>query len=721
MKKKSRKGKLRTKILIMVLFFLLLLIGVFVSVLFFHSRILTGLVTNTSGKQQIAISKVSDNTMRAVIDSSITRQNELQAAIADNMFAELKSNILTMQSIAEGIFEDRDIITPGVITLPDPADDGIPKAQIIFEEGVDPYTAEYLPYAVIMNDTMVSMYENSATLSDCYIALEDGCLITVDENSANKYDKNGNLISFPTRERPWYIATKEAGELVFSGVVEDSLTGQYCITCTAPVYANGEFIGVVGADYYIDEMLEYTQDATSEGSFIAVINKNGEVIVAPDNNGVFTVETNNGNRNAWASYTSGLSEFIRKGLKEKTGVVVLNVGGKDYYMVASPMKTIGWTVISVVDKEYTEQPTKMMMQEYNEISNSSRGTYRDTVSKMVLVFLIVTVVVLIMAYITAKFVASRISRPIETMTNEIIEAGQNGKMFEMKDSYRTKDEIEVLAEAFDDLSRKTRQYIIDITNITAEKERIGTELEIAQKIQADMLPNIFPPFPERKEFDIFASMDPAKEVGGDFYDFFLIDENHLGLVMADVSGKGVPAALFMMMSKIVIKNFALQGLSPAEILRLTNDTICENNDEDMFVTVWMAILEISTGKITAANAGHEFPVIRTKDGDYEVFKDKHGLVIGAMEGMKYKDYEMQLEKGGAIFVYTDGVPEATSLENELYGMDRLITAMNENKGKSPKDLLPKIRSSIDEFVGEAEQFDDITMLCLVYNGPQEQI
>jgi sigma-B regulation protein RsbU (phosphoserine phosphatase) len=298
------------------------------------------------------------------------------------------------------------------------------------------------------------------------------------------------------------------------------------------------------------------------------------------------------------------------------------------------------------------------------------------------------------------------------MTADITEGGRTGKLFEMIDKYRTGDEIEVLAEAFDDLSKKTRQYIIDITRITKEKERIDTELDLARRIQADMLPGGYPAFPDRDEFDIYATMTPAKEVGGDFYDFFLIDGDHLGMVMADVSGKGVPAALFMMMSKILIGNYAAQGGSPAKVLEQTNSAICKRNDEEMFVTVWFGVLEISTGKITAANAGHEFPVIRTGGGDYELFRDKHGFVIGGMDGMKYKEYELTLEKGGTLFLYTDGVPEATNAEKELFGTDRLIEVMNENKDCGPKELLPKIKERIDEFVGDADQFDDLTMLAI---------
>ena len=276
----------------------------------------------------------------------------------------------------------------------------------------------------------------------------------------------------------------------------------------------------------------------------------------------------------------------------------------------------------------------------------------------------------------------------------------------------TGDEIEVISDAFEKVTKELVRYIDHVARVTKEKERIGAELELATKIQANMLPNIFPAFPERSEFDIFASMTPAKEVGGDFYDFFMLDDDHLGMVIADVSGKGVPAALFMMMSKILVSNYASIGGTPAEVLYKVNDQICKNNEEDMFVTVWFGILTLSTGHVIAANAGHEFPVLKKANGEYELFKDKHGFVVGGMEGARYKDYEFDLEKGGMIFVYTDGVPEATNADEEMYGTDRLLAALNKIGDATPQEVLEGVHADVNAFVGDAPQFDDLTMLAV---------
>ena len=274
------------------------------------------------------------------------------------------------------------------------------------------------------------------------------------------------------------------------------------------------------------------------------------------------------------------------------------------------------------------------------------------------------------------------------------------------------NEIGQLAVDVTDLTKEIDDYLNEIQSITSEKERMKTELSLAAQIQNSMLPSIFPPFPERAEFDLFATMNPAREVGGDFYDFFLIDDDHLGLVIADVSGKGIPAALFMMVSKIILKTHALMGITPSEVLMKANEAICGNNQAEMFVTVWIGVLEISSGKLTAANAGHEYPAIKHADGYFELLKDKHGLVIGAIEDAVYKDYEVMLEKGSKLFVYTDGVPEATDKENNMFGTERMLDALNKEIDAGPEKTLANVRDDVNEFVQDAEQFDDMTMLCL---------
>ena len=282
----------------------------------------------------------------------------------------------------------------------------------------------------------------------------------------------------------------------------------------------------------------------------------------------------------------------------------------------------------------------------------------------------------------------------------------------------SRDEIGNLYQKTRSMEERLIDYMDNLAVVTAEKERIGAELSIASQIQADMLPRIFPPFPDRADFDIYASMDPAKEVGGDFYDFFLVDDTHLCLVMADVSGKGVPAALFMVIAKTLIKNQALLGRSPSEILANVNQQLCDGNEAELFVTVWLAVVDLTTGQGLAVNAGHEHPTLRRAGGQYELIQYRHSPAVAVMEGMRFRQHEFQLNPGDSLFVYTDGVPEATDAKNELYGAERMLAALNRDPDAAPEQVLSAVRQGVDAFVGDAPQFDDLTMLCLRYHGPQ---
>ena len=336
------------------------------------------------------------------------------------------------------------------------------------------------------------------------------------------------------------------------------------------------------------------------------------------------------------------------------------------------------------------------------------------------VLLLGVAVMLVTSGLIMLFIFRKAVKPLVEVNDgvrEYIESKDSDAAVRRMSGIKARNEVGRLADSFSEMSTEIDRYTKEIRQLTGEKERAEAELNLAARIQSSMLPT---EFPVRPELTLFASMDPAKEVGGDFYDFFFIDEEHLGLVIADVSGKGVPAALFMMMSKILLKNHAMTGLSPAEVLNRTNLGICENNRNNMFVTVWFGVLDIATGHVTAANAGHEYPMIRKPDGGFEIMKDRHGFVLGALRRKRYTEYEFDIEPGGTLFVYTDGAAEATDRDNRLFGTERMLGALNLEPAASPEVLLTNMKSAIDGFVGEAPQFDDLTMLCIKYNGKKEE-
>ena len=292
---------------------------------------------------------------------------------------------------------------------------------------------------------------------------------------------------------------------------------------------------------------------------------------------------------------------------------------------------------------------------------------------------------------------------------DMVNESENTSYFSNASSSSSFELIE-LSDTMAEMEKEIYDSISEIRRVSAEKERMAAEMDIAANIQRSALPK---EFPKCQGYDLYASMDPAKEVAGDFFDFFFIDDDHLAIIIADVSGKGVPAALFMMRGKEILRNCAIDGISPAKILKKANDMLSVDNDSSMFITVWMGVLTVSTGVIVAASAGHEYPFIMGEDGVFRLFKDKHGIPCGSMEGMSYRDYRITIPKGGGLFLYTDGVPEAMNTSEEYFGMERIEKSLNRYSGSSAREITEGVKRDVDSFAGEADQYDDITMVCVM--------
>ncbi|MBO6014654.1 MAG: SpoIIE family protein phosphatase [Oscillospiraceae bacterium] len=709
-------GGLQQKIFNLVLVFILILIAVYAAVAVWQQRNLTQIVQEASVLQQSSITEVSEETMEAVLRQSMTQITALQGYIADDLFSDVRTDVLTLRAFAEELFENRDLFPPRTVAPPSSAMDGKASAMLICSEDADPSSSELLGLVGNMGEIMLSMYEASGKLSSVFIGTADGNMVLVNDRAGAYLLPDGKPRTLEILNRPWYLQAAAAGEPVFTGVELDAYTNIPMLECAAPVYHEGQLVAVVSADIFLDSISNYVERATSEGGFLCVIDGNGRVLFSSMKDGPLQAQLAKDAPDLRENSNPELARFVTLALRENTGLELIMADGQEFYMTAAPLPSVGWSILSGVEKEVTRQPTAAMLTRYDAISAEALESYELGARHSTQLLLTATAVILLLATASALIMAKRTVKPLERMTQRINALRDGDTAFEMEDAYRTGDEIETLAESFATLSARTRNYITQITRITAEKERIGTELALATRIQADMLPNIFPAFPDRPDFDIYATMDPAKEVGGDFYDFFLIDRDHLALVMADVSGKGVPAALFMMISKILVQNYMLNGYSPAETMKVVNEQICANNREDMFVTAWLGILDLRTGVLTAANAGHEYPVLMQAGGSFEPVKSRHGLVLGGMAETKYTDRTLTLTPGAKLFLYTDGVPEATNAENKLFGIDRMLIALNRDTSLPPEAVIRQVREAVDDFVQDAEQFDDLTMLCLEYKG-----
>ena len=647
----------------------------------------------------------------------------LTAQNADGEFWTMKHDFTMLALQVQDILEHPESYGERDVYPPDPANAGKYVLQLIFandEAANDPGTRRLAGKLATLGPIMAEIIRgNDNRTRDCYISLPNGTTLAMDTVSNEKFDENGEIYAYDPTVRPWYVSAVEAGEFCFTLAVHSYFFELPEVEYGYPIYLDGRLAAVLQGSTKLSVIQEFISDVgVGENGFSIMVSGEGQLVYSPRESGELEM-VNDLSTDIRDTGNESLGALIHEALTNESGLGEVTIDGEMYNAAYARMASLGWTLITFVPQSELEEPTDALLREVDEISAGASEQYSRSFKRSSLLILIVVILLIANASLAAISLSGKITNPIHVMTKQIEDLTGERFVFKMNDVYRTGDEIEILANTFGKLSDQMEEYLRNILAMTAEKERVGTELELATRIQADMLPNKFPAFPDRKDFRIYASMTPAKEVGGDFYDFFLVDEDHLVLVIADVSGKGIPAAMFMMMAKNMLQTQAAAGHSPQEVLETVNKRICENNQEKMFVTVWFGILDLSSGILTAANAGHEYPILKTPEGPFEIVKDKHGFVLGGIARMKYKEYELRLEPGSKLFVYTDGVAEAMNVEHELFGTDRTVDALNTAMDEPPEGILHAVDQAVADFVGEAEQFDDLTMLCIEYQGRQD--
>ena len=715
-----KQGGIQQKTFNLVLFAILLVVAAYTAVIFWQVSQLRGLVAQTNVEQKQAITKTVESAMNERLTQDLGATTQMEAYIADEMFSDLTRAITMMADYTSKLYDNPGAYPERQVALPDASTDGQATVQLLTEGGVDvndPAIAREIASVGNISDLLVALYMTSG-IDSCYVALPSGVMILADNHASSKFAEDGSIMPIEMTQRPWYKGAVEKGGVYFTDVSSDVFTGNVGIMCAAPVYSGGRLVAVVGADLLLNNMAESVADSGEGDDFSCIVNDQGHVVFSPRTKGVFKVEESENARDL-RQVRGAIANFVSESLEGATGPTIVEADGRIYYMCGAPIPTVGWVVLNAVDQAATDAVTDDLLAQFDGIVDSAQDEYSSSLTRSTTTIVVLVLMILGLALASALVMSRRIVGPLGLITKRVQSLGGDDLQFVMEDAYRTGDEVETLADSFAKLSAKTLQYVGEVTRVTAEKERIGAELNMATAIQASQLPRLFPAFPNRSEFDLFASMDPAKEVGGDFYDFFMVDDDHVALVMADVSGKGVPAALFMMVSRVLLKSHLQGGESPAEALASVNEQLCEGNEAEYFVTVWVAVVEISTGKGVAANGGHEHPALCRAGGAYELVIYRHAPALGLMDGIPYREHDFEMFSGDSLFVYTDGVPEATDARNELFGADRMLAALNKQSDAMPKDVLSNVREAVDGFVGDAEQFDDLTMLCFRYIGKKE--
>ncbi len=632
------------------------------------------------------------------MEDSLLRLAENKAAISDEKLAVVVNMVEVIADSATAVVSEPVGSLPKVVGYPDAANAGTTIAQLRLPEGVGLDTvADEVGLLGNLSTLLCSQHDTLSYVASVYLGSERGVSISADGDS----DKKTNV--YDPRSRSWYTEGKAAGGLIWTDIFVDNSGRGLGITCAKPYYdTDGTLQGVVGAGMLLDVLKEIViETRLGETGYAFISNENGEIIIADS-----VTISDDGSIQTQALSTLLPADTAARIQSGETGIERVSMNGSDYFIAFSPMHTLPWSLAVVMSVDEVIAPATLAEQNIMGMTDEAA----EGIDQMILIALLVFAAALALTFIgntiMSKRLASGLAKPIIELSEGagIIGAGNLDHRLNVK----TGDELETLSDSFNSM-------IDNIKRITAEKERIGAELNVATQIQASMLPCIFPAFPERDEFDIYASMQPAKEVGGDFYDFFLINDDTLAVVMADVSGKGVPAALFMVITKTLIQNTALSGKSPEVVFGIVNRMLCDNNSAGMFVTALLGYLDIPSGKFTFVNAGHNPPLIR-KNGKFEWLKTRVGFVLAGDEDTFYRQQEITIQPGDELFLYTDGVTEAVNRKEELFTDPRLLEAVNSNFDKPLKDFTLAIKAETDAFANGAEQADDITMLALRFTG-----
>lgn len=641
---------------------------------------------------------------------------EDKSALVDEKLLAIQNHTTMVADFATQIYTNPEDYLPRNIDYLQESDVGntIPHIRTAPDISLDSIKDEvYL--AANVQDLLSQITNVDTNIAASYIGSESGFFITVDKNAAGPHNTG-----YDPTTRGWYIGAKENDGAFWTDIFMDSAGRGASISCAVPFYdmsGGGKvFKGAAGSGALLTDVSEIVSSTkVAETGYAFILNEYGQIVISPRDEDIMITEDGSAVGVTYlTSENEALVDLATRMRSGKSGIKKLTMDEQEVYAAYHPLETLAWSIAIIAPVEEVISEAEKMNNEIITLTSKSTERLNSNIFKTIIAFVVLFVVAnLIMVFIAYRF-SKRLVNPILKLNEGVREI--SGGNLDSKIYIKTDDEIEELADSFNTMTGELKTYMQDLTKVTADKERIATELDVATNIQASMLPCIFPAFPERKEFDIFASMNPAKEVGGDFYDFFLIDDNTLAIVMADVSGKGVPAALFMVIAKTLIKNNAQAGLSPTQVFETVNNLLCENNDAGMFVTAFMGYVDIPTGRFTYVNAGHNPPLLRNSEGKYEWLPTSPGFVLAGMDGLSYKQDEVVLSKSEVIFMYTDGVTEATNVPEELYSEERLLKTANEFTDKNPMEFVACIKADIDKFAEGAEQADDITMLSFEYEG-----
>lgn len=711
------KGSLRSKILLLCLGIVVAVTLVFTAIGITELFLLRQAIGKSSRAQNEVLKEESESSVWLELDYEVRLKSIYAANQTDSEFWTLEHDFDILVSQVAEVFSHPERYQEQVVQPPLKENEGKYSLQLLLADRAEASDEKSLSMAGKLANLSPMMEKiivgNDSFTTDCYIALPSGITLVMDNTPAEKIKADGTADAYDATQREWYQGAVSTKKPYYSSVVNSYFHDTTGIGSGFPVYVDGELVAVLHGFTRLDTL----QKTVSEiDEYCILVSDEGQLLYSPNTTGDLAMD---GNLSKDIRETSNpeLKALIDEALLLKVGYSTATIDGTPYYAYYCTIRTLGWLQIMFVPKADIDDVTGSLLEKMDEAQEEALESYAANFRGAAVATLASMAALIIAAILLATAFSKRLVTPVNRMTKRVKSMTGDDMDFEMESVYKTGDEIEVLAGSFSALTDKLKNYIKEVTAMSAEKERIGIEMATASKIQSSMLPGKFPAFPERNEFDLYAAMEPAKEVGGDLYDYYFIDDDHLALVIGDVSGKGITAALFMVMVKHVIQSQILLNAGDVEkTLESVNALLMEENAAKMFVTIWLGVLTVSTGHLVYANAGHEYPIICRNGQSFELFKDNHGIPLACKKKIKVKLNELELHPGDVLYLYTDGFTEATDENMQMFGHERLLEALNNNTGAGMKELDEAARKAAYEFIGNAEQFDDMTSLCFRYLG-----
>lgn len=616
-------------------------------------------------KATVDIEQIADMNFTNSYNNTLKYISEQEITKAEYVFDVFDFTVEYLSKIINDNFKrkDLDINDVDIILEPDKKNEGIFVPQLLTAKGADKNSTEYkkdLIYLSNLSSSINHILSHSIKIDRAYVMTDSGVIVIADNMSSDKFDKDGNVIELDIFEKDWYLESKADDDVILR-YDREIFTKKNILTFITNIKKDGKACGIVAVEIFIENLPKTMFVIDDDDEYIDfIIDESSKIIYCSDNDLLNQLKNQN---NTFHKFLEAVNS------NDTIDELEFDILDKKYIIAYDKMKINDWIFATAIDKNTIDQKVEDIKSVLAKENQNARDKVKDNVMLIMIYTMIFFVIFVIVVSIFIKLFANKISKPIDEMTYE--------------------------------------------------KELMNAELDIAKKIQQNMLPKFDNVCFNNKNFDMYGFNLPEKEVGGDFYDYIFVDPKHIIIVIADVSGAGIPAALFMAKAKTLIHSIIKFEIRPNEILKIVNNELASQNEECYFVTAGIYFIDLETKKITSSNAGHEDPIVIKNNGEVILDKEIHSPALATEQNIDYKTNILELSDGDILFLYTDGVVEAINSKDELYGTDRLLSELKNTQGFTPKQIVEHIKNSISEFSDVNEQYDDITMFCFKFLTEKE--